>query len=117
MFTTPRAATTVLHLASLLTQRRWPIGLELDFQNAVAAVLDQANVNYVREYQTGDGPIDFYFPEDHIGLELKVKGSPAAVVRQLQRYAKCDDIAVIVLLTGHASLASFVSGVTDLVGK
>lgn len=97
-------AITVGELSIRLPQYRWPFGVERDFQNAVAEWLTREGVTFEREYSTGHGPIDFYLPDNRIGLELKVKGSPAAVLRQLQRYAQSDAIDALVLLTGKATL-------------
>jgi hypothetical protein len=106
LFELPTLSVTVETLVTRLQQYRWPMGVELDFQNAVAAWLDREHVRYRREFDLGAaGTIDFHFPDNRIGLELKVQGSPAAVMRQLQRYAQSPEIAALVLLTGRAALA------------
>jgi hypothetical protein len=100
-------AVTAEWLVERLPLRRWPIGVELDFQNAVAEWLNRQDVRYEREYHLREADIiDFYFPDGRIGLELKVKGSPAAVMRQLQRYARSPEVDALILMTGHASLAA-----------
>lgn len=118
LFTPPTAPMTVAMLAKRIPQYRWPVGVELDFQNAIAAWLDRERINYRREYELGGGPIDFYFPDNRIGLELKVKGSQAAVLRQLQRYAQSAEIDAIVLLSSHAAHTGLLPSVaTTLAGK
>lgn len=103
-------------LVAQLPQHRWPIGVELDFQNAVATWLNRQDVRYQREYHLREADIiDFYFPDNRIGLELKVKGSPGAVMRQLQRYARSPEVAALILMTPHASLAASVA--SSLSGK
>lgn len=106
LFPLPSIAITLDALIVGLTGYRWTCGVELGFQNAVAAWLDHHHVNYRREYDLGTGPIDFYFPDYRIGLELKVKGSVPAVLRQLQRYAQSSEIDALILLTGRATLAA-----------
>lgn len=49
------------------------------------------------------GTIDFLV-DGRIGLEIKIKGSPSAVARQLLRYFECGQVAELVLVTGRAKL-------------
>lgn len=111
-------AVTVDWLVANLQRYRWPIGVELDVQNAVAEWLRRRDVRYEREYHLREADIiDFYFPDHHIGLELKVKGSPASVMRQLQRYARSPEVDALILMTGHAALAAGCAASLSLAGK
>ena len=49
------------------------------------------------------GTIDFLI-DGKIGLEIKIKGSPSAVTRQLMRYFECAMLKELVLVTGRAKL-------------
>ena len=93
-------------LIELLKPYRYPIGSETDFQRGVGEVLSRTGIAFMREHQLGPeyGRIDFYLPEHRYGIELKVKGSPSEVLRQLYRYAGCPDIGALILLTGRARL-------------
>jgi hypothetical protein len=42
-------------------------------------------------------------PHDALGIEIKIKGSHADTLRQLQRYALCPEIGELVLITTKAS--------------
>lgn len=87
---------------------RLPVGDEAAFQEGVAAALAARGVAFTREFalSAGRGRIDFYLPDDRIGLELKVQGSPSDVARQLQRYALAPEIDALVLVTARARLGA-----------
>ena len=94
-------------LAAILTQYRYLIGSESALQASLERVLQKHRITYIRERDLGRnfGRVDFYLPESRTGLELKVKGSPSQVARQLYRYSLSPEIAAIVLLTGRNRLA------------
>jgi hypothetical protein len=94
-------------LVELLTQYRYVLGSEFEFQAGLARVLGEIGIYYLPEYDLGRdyGRIDFYLPAFEAGLELKVKGSPSAVARQLYRYAACPEIAALVLVSGRSQLS------------
>jgi hypothetical protein len=94
-------------LVKLLKAYRYSVGSEDSFQESLEQVLVRHGITFLREHQLGPeyGRIDFYLPDRKLGIELKVKGSPSQVLRQLHRYAQCPDIAVLILLTARARLA------------
>jgi hypothetical protein len=72
---------------------------ERELQDGVAQMLDELGVEYEREREFGpDDRIDFWFP-DGMGIEVKIQESLTEVTRQLHRYAGCDEVRVLVLLT------------------
>ena len=91
----------------LLKTYRYSVGSEDSFQRGVEQVLNRHHIPFLREHQLGPeyGRIDFYLPDRKLGIELKVKGSPSQVLRQLHRYAQCPDVAALILLTARARLA------------
>jgi hypothetical protein len=94
-------------LVRKLTEYRYTMGSEASFQAGVELVLQKHGITYIREWDLGRefGRVDFYLPESGTGLELKVKGSPSEVARQLHRYCLSPDIEALVLLTGRYRLA------------
>lgn len=92
---------TLQNLAELVTQYRYRIGSEAEFQDGLARVLEIHAIVHRREYDLGPhfGRIDFFLPGLFIGIELKVKGSPSEAMRQLHRYAKSPDIQALILVT------------------
>ena len=83
-----------------LKELRSPFALyEMDIHQMVAQRLNEAGLPFVHEAKLGPGcRIDYLV--DKIGIEIK-KGKPdaAAVKKQLMRYAACDGVEAIVLLT------------------
>src|SRR3954469_20591380 len=98
---------TLRQLAALFVQYRFDIGAETDFQDGLSIVLTQNGFHFLREHDLGGkfGRIDFFLPNLSVGIELKVKGSPTDVLRQLHRYALSADIKGLMLVTGRARLA------------
>jgi hypothetical protein len=83
---------------------RFNYSSEKELQEGVERVLSAAMIPFEREKILGEyGTIDFLV-DGHIGIEIKTKGSPSAVARQLVRYFKCGDITELILLTGRSRL-------------
>jgi len=103
-------------IADLIVGYRYVIGNESSFQDGLSSILEINRIVHVREHNLGRsfGRIDFYLPDDGIGIELKVKGSPTEVVRQLHRYAQCPEIRALILVTGRSRLSP---NTTHLNGK
>lgn len=101
-----RGPATLPEIVRLLGGYRLPFGRELAMQNAVDQVLAIAGIPFERELDLGAGVgrIDFFLPGPNIGLELKVKGSPAEVTAQLMRYAACPQINALALVSGRIRL-------------
>jgi hypothetical protein len=72
-------------------------------------VLTDAGVTFEREPEFRNGAVDrldFAVTDSEgklIALELKVKGSPGAILRQLRRYAELAEVSALVLFTTRAS--------------
>ena len=91
----------------ILKSYRYSVGSEDTFQSGVEQALQWHGIVFFREHHLGPeyGRIDFYVPDVKVGIELKVKGSPSQVLRQLHRYAHSPDISALILLTARARLA------------
>lgn len=98
--------TTSISIVEFLKQYKYPVGNEVAFQEMLDTVLRDGGFNVIREFNLGfgHGRIDFYLPEQKIGIELKVKGSPSEVIRQMHRYAQSELVDSLVLVTGRARL-------------
>lgn len=79
---------------------------ERELQLGVARALKAKGIPFVREKDLGraGGTIDFMV--GRVGIEVKIKGSPSAVARQLMRYCECDEVEEIILFTGAARLGA-----------
>lgn len=69
---------------------------EDELQEALAAVLGDSAV---REVRLSDGRSRIDILMHGVGVEVKVAGSLADVIRQLDRYAACEEIRELVLVT------------------
>lgn len=95
-------------VAELISGTRFLYQDEAGLQGALAELLGDAFPGRLqREVWIGPGErIDFMV--DRIGIEVKVGGSPAAVRRQLARYAATGAIDALILVTSrvtHRALA------------
>lgn len=68
----------------------------------VRRALDLAGLLAESEAQLSEGRVDIRVAST--AIELKVQGSPAAVLRQLQRYGRDDSVVDVVLVTSSAKL-------------
>lgn len=91
------AGAVVAHLQKF----RFSVSEETAFQSGVFRALSRLGVPVKKEYELkgGHGRVDFYLPDQRIGLELKVKGSTAAVTRQVFRYAESGQFDALILVT------------------
>jgi len=113
---TPEEPDVAVSCADILSAiRRWryrPAG-EAELQEAIGQALAAACIAFEREVPLSAADrIDFLVGS--IGLELKVDGGPAAVMRQLQRYALSERISELVLVTTRSQMARVPS---SLAGK
>jgi hypothetical protein len=103
-----------------LAGRRFPLTDEKRTQLAIADALTDAGVSFAREVRL-DGPgfwdgereplgvIDFMVGS--LGLEVKLQGSGAAIYRQLQGYARSEQVESLILVTAKAlALPPLVNG-------
>jgi len=92
-------------VAKLVKGHRYNVGSECDFQRGVLDVLTRSRIACEAEYDLpGSGRIDLFLPQLRIGIELKVKGSPTQILRQLYRYARCPILASLLLISSRPRL-------------
>jgi hypothetical protein len=110
-----RAENVVLEaVIASLRRRRFNYSNEKDLQAGIATALQADGFEFSREHKLGDaGTIDFLV-YGFLGIEVKIKGSPSDVARQLLRYAGCQEVKGLVLVTGRAALSSLPA---ELMGK
>lgn len=93
---------SLLHdvVVALLEAQSFGCANEAELQAALADLMAVHNVE--REYRLNEKDrIDFLVKhrEGNVGVEVKVGGSLTNVLRQLARYADCDAITSLVLVT------------------
>lgn len=90
------------NLLSILSKYSFNFSNEKDLQSGLEALFKIENIPYEREYILSKSDrIDFLVGS--IGVEVKTKGSYAAVLRQLWRYAEFGKVAQLILVTTKAS--------------
>lgn len=78
---------------------------EIELQDGIAAAFTGHAILFEREARLGDDlKIDFMIPGG-IGVEVKIKGSPSDVARQLLAYANRPEVTCLVLVTARAALS------------
>jgi hypothetical protein len=75
---------------------------EDDLQAQLLRVLLEAGLDAVREVRLSDGRSRIDLLVADVGIEVKTNGSWSDVARQLTRYAHCDEISSLVLVTSRA---------------
>ena len=91
-------ADAAAQIAAAITANRYRYGHETRLQDAIEIVLAEAGIEAVREpHLTAADRIDFL--AGRVGVEVKIAGQSAAVMRQLRRYAASPDVDALVLVT------------------
>lgn len=103
------AAMHCIVITKLLQRHRFRYGSEKELQDGVEHILRQCKFSFGREVPVEGGIIDFIVrmaDGSRIGLELKIKGSPTAVLQQLGRYSANSDLSAIILVTARLQLSN-----------
>lgn len=91
--------TPLMHsLVVCLRAGRFPLEDEKTTQSAIEQRLRSHGFGCCREQRIVGGIIDFLV-DDSIGIEVKIKGQPAAIVRQIKGYTAEPSISGIILIT------------------
>lgn len=92
----------VTHFARLLRAHRFSFRCEHDLQDGIARLFLKRGVAYHREARLGpeDDRVDFLVGP--LGIEVKVDGSTASVIRQCFRYLEHDLVQALLLVTNLA---------------
>lgn len=78
---------------------------ERDLQDAIAVILRRREIPFSREVRlTATDRIDFLVGLG-IGVEVKLDGQMTELLRQLARYAQCEDVSALVVVTPKSRLA------------
>lgn len=97
-------STKMFDLLHVLSSIRAPLTDEKLTQEEIARQLDIAGVAYDREVRLCERDIvDFLI--EKTAIEVKIKGSGSAILRQLDRYSRHDSINHIVLMTSKSIIA------------
>ena len=104
---------TVDDLHALLSRFAFRFASEADLQDGIETVLRDAGIAYERErILTKRDRIDFMV--GGVGVEVKIAGGQAEVLRQLARYAGRVEVASLLLVTSRVQLGNMPP---DICGK
>lgn len=93
-------------LVTWLRNARYRCTSEAVLQRALATRLSQAGVPYRREVVLNPTDRLDFLVQDRVAIEVKIKGSRADLVRQLERYALVQTVGAIIVVTNQPRLAS-----------
>jgi hypothetical protein len=110
MQTTEAVAALIVALKS----KRFRYNSERDLQDGMEGVFKEQGFQYERERELGPGDVIDFLLFGSVGVEVKIKGSPVEVARQLLRYAERPEVAHVVLVTGKLRLGRLPA---ELLGK
>lgn len=90
----------------LIQNKKLSLQKEKVLQVELEEIFTQNKLYFKREYRLNQNNIiDFYFPNEKIGLEIKIKGDKAKILEQLERYSRFDEIEGIFLLTNRSVIS------------
>lgn len=89
--------TTRGRVADALAEKRYSYRNEVDLHRALSAALDAEGIEYDREVRVTGGRIDFAI--ERCGVEVKVKGSTAALDDQMERYGAAEEFDEFLVVT------------------
>lgn len=76
---------------------------EKELQQEISTLLKDKKQIFNKEYYLDSrNIIDFYFPDNKIGMEVKIKGSSIKIYRQCERYCSFDQIEHLILATNKS---------------
>ena len=85
-------------LAKIFEGVRFRFASELDLQNGIEQLLQQHKISYAREQALTIKDRPDFIVDRGIALEVKIQGSLAQALRQINRYAKHPDISSILVV-------------------
>jgi hypothetical protein len=94
---------------SALNQYRFRFGSEIELQNGIEKVLVRAEIPFTREIALSAKERPDFFVGESTALEIKTKGTVAALLRQVFRYAALDAVSEIIVVGTPAWIANLPS--------
>jgi hypothetical protein len=101
--------TSVSDLREILGNAHLDLSHESRAQDGIEAALLAAGVPFEREVQLGPGERVDFLVDGGLGVEVKIRCSPAQLLRQLHRYAQHPRIQRLIVVTASPRLAALPS--------
>ena len=93
---------SVTQLLDLFGSVRFRFNSEVDLQNGIELVLKRAEASFQRELALCSKDRPDFVVDGGIAIEVKIQGTFAQAARQIDRYAKHDNITSIILIGSPA---------------
>lgn len=84
-------------IVDTLGEHSYRYATEAQLHDAIKLVLSAVGVTFEHELVAGEDRFDFY--AEGVVIEVKIGGSFAEAVRQVDRYCKRDDVVAVVIAT------------------
>lgn len=91
-------------MAAAIKSFRFHYSNEKELQAGIGRAFAAKGIAFEPEKPIGKGGVIDFLVTGGIGVEIKIKGSPSEVARQLVAYAECEEVREIVLVTGRSRL-------------
>ena len=99
-------------IITVIREHTFSLGHEKDTQEDMARVFKAIGLPMRREVEVAPGSVIDFLGATGIGVEVKLKGSPRSIYRQLERYTASGAVKGIVLATNRAmGLPETINGV------
>lgn len=93
-----QSSISVQEVAELFSGVRFRFGSEMELQDGIEQVLKRSGVGYLREKSLSAKDRPDFLVEGGIAIEIKIQGTLAQALRQIDRYAKHDGVHSILVI-------------------
>ena len=91
--------TIVQRITETLSRQKFSMSDEATLQNQISEVLDRIGLSHKREVWLSETDRIDFMCDEGVGIEVKIKGSAAAIARQLKRYESAPNLKHLILAT------------------
>lgn len=92
----------ILKILSLLRNKKFDLTNEKVLQEQMKEVFSLNEIEFIKEAHLGSNESIIDFKVGKIGIEVKIKGRPMNIYKQIERYLKTDSIDVLILVTNKS---------------
>jgi len=99
-------------IKSSLKNKQFSLSKEKILQQELEIYFEILGFNFLREHRLNSkNIIDFHFPDEGIGMEIKIKGNNSKIIDQLERYTSFPEVKELIFVTAKTlDLPSEING-------
>jgi len=94
---------TADEVAAVVCKHRFRVDDEEELQCCISEALFKYGVEHQREVRLNDRDRIDFLTTAGVGIEVKTKGSPTQIARQLSRYTESEQVKELLLITTKAT--------------